>query len=133
MHQGKHQEYEKRLHDTMLAAQASQPAVQVNGIGTGQTIAATTATAVTTTNGIITNGTGGGKTGDTKQISDITNGPIQNKDAWPSLSTSPVNTKENKLNGKTGLCVKSNQSHFALYSRTIVIVERVWRLFNKKK
>lgn len=78
----------------------------------------TTAAAVTAKgSGIL--GSGGSKSGDIKQISDITNGPIQNKDAWPSLSTSPLTTtgsstgggcgssgsnKENKLNGKTGVC-----------------------------
>lgn len=153
MHQGKHQEYEKRLHDTMIASVASAaagttvPAVNgTNGVGVA-VIGSSNSTSGgagngnisssngsssagvgingtggigtgtgTTTNGIIANGTSGsGKTGDSKHISDITNGPIQNKEAWPSLSTSPINgsthgnggggsNKENKINGKTGVC-----------------------------
>ncbi|EAT38689.1 AAEL009437-PA, partial [Aedes aegypti] len=147
MHQGKHQEYEKRLHDTM---QAQLGLTSANGGGgpaggtTGPSLNGTTAGVGggvigssnstsggvgngngssstggngtgtgTTTNGIIANGTGGsGKTGDSKHISDITNGPIQSKEAWPSLSTTPINgsthgnggggsNKENKINGKT--------------------------------
>lgn len=150
MHQGKHQEYEKRLHDTM---QAQLGLTSANGGGgpaggtTGPSLNGTTAGVGggvigssnstsggvgngngssstggngtgtgTTTNGIIANGTGGsGKTGDSKHISDITNGPIQSKEAWPSLSTTPINgsthgnggggsNKENKINGKTGVC-----------------------------
>lgn len=144
MHQGKHQEYEKRLHDTMIASVGctagggtTTPAVNgTNGVGLAAVIGSSNSTSGgagngnsgsngtggigtgtgTTTNGIIANGTGGGgKTGDSKHISDITNGPIQNKEAWPSLSTSPINgsthgnggggsNKENKINGKTGVC-----------------------------
>ncbi|XP_055634687.1 uncharacterized protein DDB_G0283357 isoform X2 [Toxorhynchites rutilus septentrionalis] len=142
MHQGKHQEYEKRLHDTMQAqlgltsangcSSGGTAAVLVNGssgsnsgsggVGNGNSnnngsdgidsIINGTGTG-TTTNGITVNGTnGGGKTGDSKHISDITNGPIQSKEAWPSLSTAPVSgsthgnggggsNKENKINGKT--------------------------------
>lgn len=135
MHQGKHQEYEKRLHDTMQAQLGLTPSSGGTGTSNGTTapLAASNGSASggvgngnvsgggggtgTTTNGIIANGTAGGggsgKTGDSKHISDITNGPIQCKEAWPSLSTSPIDgsthggggsNKENKINGKTGVC-----------------------------
>lgn len=69
MHQGKHQEYEKRLHDSLIA----------------QTAAA--------------NSSPSGKLGENnKQTSEngTQNGPEKNKEAWPSLSTSPVNKETTK-------------------------------------
>lgn len=69
MHQGKHQEYEKRLHDALIA----------------QTAAA--------------NSSPNGKLGENnKQTSEngTQNGPEKNKEAWPSLSTSPVNKETTK-------------------------------------
>lgn len=74
MHQGKHQEYEKRLHDTLIAATAAA------------------------------NSSPNGKLGENnKQTSEngTQNGPEKNKEAWPSLSTSPVN-KETTKAGKNG-------------------------------
>ncbi|XP_058817978.1 uncharacterized protein DDB_G0283357 isoform X2 [Topomyia yanbarensis] len=140
MHQGKHQEYEKRLHDTMqaqlgLASVNGASSGSVNGsggvggsnsagggVGNGNSNGNGNGTGTgTTTNGIIANGTNGnGKTGDSKHISDITNG--QNKEAWPSLSTTPIDgsthgnggggsNKENKINGKTVGSNKENRKH----------------------
>uniref|UniRef100_U5EUH9 CCR4-NOT transcription complex subunit 4 n=1 Tax=Corethrella appendiculata TaxID=1370023 RepID=U5EUH9_9DIPT len=105
MHQGKHQEYEKRLHEIQQAQALQQP--QTNGVTTPP---------VTQTNGLITNGTTKGD----KLSSDITNGPIQNnKEAWPSLSTSPVNNKENKLNGGNINKELSNRKHDKIKSEKI--------------
>ena len=79
MHQGKHQEYEKRLHDALIAATAA---------------AANSAT---------TNGNGK-LLDEIKSASDSeSNGQIQNnKEAWPCLSVSPVNKDSNKTNGGKG-------------------------------
>uniref|UniRef100_A0A8D8MY94 CCR4-NOT transcription complex subunit 4 n=1 Tax=Culex pipiens TaxID=7175 RepID=A0A8D8MY94_CULPI len=142
MHQGKHQEYEKRLHDTMQAQLGLTPSSGGTGTSNGTTapLAASNGSASggvgngnvsgggggtgTTTNGIIANGTAGGggsgKTGDSKHISDITNGPIQCKEAWPSLSTSPIDgsthggggsNKENKINGGSNKENGSTRKH----------------------
>ncbi|XP_055680361.1 putative uncharacterized protein DDB_G0286901 isoform X2 [Lutzomyia longipalpis] len=87
MHQGKHQEYEKRLHDQLIAQ-----------------------TAALNSNSSATNGSSTTNGGMMKVVSDAKNigggGTTQNgptKDAWPSLSESPVG-KETKLmmNGKVG-------------------------------
>ncbi|XP_059618238.1 uncharacterized protein DDB_G0283357 [Phlebotomus argentipes] len=78
MHQGKHQEYEKRLHDQLIAQTAALNSnTSSNGSATGH----------------------GGKTvSEAKNIA-TQNGPT--KDAWPSLSESPVG-KDVKMNGKMG-------------------------------
>lgn len=122
MHQGKHQEYEKRLHDTLIAQMSQQPLQTTLGTNPATTTSATTATSGTGTtttttaagatvaltnlmNGAnVSNGGSSinGMNGDViKETNGTTNGSIQSKEAWPSLSTSPVNNKENKLNGKT--------------------------------
>lgn len=81
MHQGKHQEYEKRLHDALIA----------------QTAAANNAPNSTT------------KADETKPI-DTPNGLAQNnKEAWPCLSVSPTN-KDTKINGKAGKDATSKKS-----------------------
>lgn len=69
MHQGKHQEYEKRLHEALIAS----------------------------SNGSVTTNS---KSGDNKLGNGT--GTVPSKEAWPSLSVSPVNTKEQptKSNGK---------------------------------
>lgn len=113
MHQGKHQEYEKRLHDALIAQmqqQASQPSL---------TPPATTPPIgnddeSTSSEDIALNGTtktnsveatmkdqmaSGGNTNGTANSNNNSNGQIQ-KEAWPSLSTSPVTIKESKLSTK---------------------------------
>ncbi|XP_055712831.1 putative mediator of RNA polymerase II transcription subunit 26 isoform X2 [Phlebotomus papatasi] len=78
MHQGKHQEYEKRLHDQLIAQ-----STVLNSNASSNNIA-----------------TGNG----TKTVSEAKNIGTQNgptKDAWPSLSESPVG-KDIKMNGKIG-------------------------------
>lgn len=73
MHQGKHQEYEKRLHDALIAQTASSNNPSSNN----------------------------GKSDDNKSPSDIqSESPVQNKDAWPCLSVSP-DSKDNKSSSKT--------------------------------
>lgn len=81
MHQGKHQEYEKRLHDALIA----------------QTAAANNAPNSNT------------KADETKPI-DTPNGLAQNnKEAWPCLSVSPIN-KDTKTNGKVGKDASTKKS-----------------------
>ncbi|EAA43539.4 AGAP009827-PA, partial [Anopheles gambiae str. PEST] len=155
MHQGKHQEYEKRLHDAMQAQLGLTSAAGGHGSNGSGSAAATAATAASsggvvaasattaaaavaagTTAGasstLVVNGGSAGSAGsgggsgesgvpsDIKQISDITNGPIPSKEAWPSLSTTPVggsahgggsSNKENKLNGKTGVAGNKENSN----------------------
>lgn len=72
MHQGKHQEYEKGLHDTLIAQTAANSNVSINNVGKS----------------------------DDKLLSDINEGPVQNKDAWPCLSVSPDN-KDAKTSSKS--------------------------------
>lgn len=89
MHQGKHQEYEKRLHEALIA-QTQTNANSPNGkLGENNKQSAE-------------NGT--------------QNGPEKSKEAWPSLSTSPVNkevtTKTNKNSNKenTGKKTKAEKA-----------------------
>lgn len=75
MYQGKHQEYEKRLHDALIAQTAA-------GNNTSSS-------------------SPNGKPGkNNKQLTENStqNGPEKNKEAWPSLSTSPVNKDTIKTN-----------------------------------
>lgn len=100
MHQGKHQEYEKRLHDALIALTQQQsssttpPPPTVNGtsdnLGIGVVVGSPSTNKITETSNSKMSPTSNG----------TSNGPIQSKEAWPSLSTSPVN-KENKINNKT--------------------------------
>lgn len=89
MHQGKHQEYEKRLHDALIALTAAEKAAAANDTTCKTELDGTT---IKTTN---------------IPIND--DGPIQSQEAWPSLSVSPVN-KEIKTNGKSGGHNKENNS-----------------------
>lgn len=69
MHQGKHQEYEKRLHDALIALTAAANNLPNGKLGESNK--------QTTENG-------------------TQNGPEKCQEAWPSLSTSPVNKETNK-------------------------------------
>ncbi|XP_070497126.1 GATA zinc finger domain-containing protein 14 isoform X1 [Chironomus tepperi] len=111
MHQGKHQEYEKRLHDALIAQMQQQSQQGVAGSNPSSTspIAVPTVNSVngSSGNGIMKSGSletkeltsNGGNNGTVNS-----NGQIQ-KEAWPSLSTSPVTIKENKTS------VKGNGNH----------------------
>lgn len=101
MHQGKHQEYEKRLHDSLIAQmaqQASQPSTVPSPNG-----GASSPSPVTVTDEMITSSspTPGITNGEMSEVSQNGNGgTVPSQEAWPSLSTSPVTVKESKLNGK---------------------------------
>lgn len=93
MHQGKHQEYEKRLHDSLIAQmQSQQPPTNPTSSSPQTTLpegAQPTNNSQTTANAKATNG-------EAKEKDPATN------EAWPSLSTSPITIKESKANGKGG-------------------------------
>lgn len=96
MHQGKHQEYEKRLHDSLIAQmqQQSQQA-SANPATSGSPI---TTSPVSSSPDSVSSSTSSEKSAG--EVKDPTsNGPSE---AWPSLSTSPVTIKDSKLNGKSG-------------------------------
>lgn len=91
MHQGKHQEYEKRLHDALIAQTANSAA---------NTSTTTTTTTTNNTNNNNNNSPNGKLSESNKQTTESStqNGPEKSKEAWPSLSISPTN----KDAGKTG-------------------------------
>lgn len=105
MHQGKHQEYEKRLHDALIAQTAAMinggggvagAAAGTNGVaaaveGSSSSSPVLMHTHVRTTSG----GSGGGGDGDALLAKHGGN-RIPNKEAWPSLMEGPV-PKEGKL------------------------------------
>lgn len=98
MHQGKHQEYEKRLHDSLIAQMAQQSQQPSTNPGGGSP----------TTTSPVDNAPGSNSSSTTSVKS---NADVKEKDpqatngqseAWPSLSTSPVTIKDSKANGKSG-------------------------------
>ncbi len=109
MHQGKHQEYEKRLHDSLIAQMQQQSNQSTNGSGNNESLSPVS----TAGSGSSSNGTSNGisKSNNSETIKDQTasvssnsgttnNGGSTNNEAWPSLSTSPVTIKENKMSTK---------------------------------
>lgn len=134
MHQGKHQEYEKRLHDALIAqtnaaaAAAAATAIATATNATTTTVTTTTVSATSSSSSVATcasssssvsssassssssTSSAGGSSGSSASsesagddaASAAANGGV--KDAWPSLSVSPVNGKEMALakngNGK---------------------------------
>ncbi|XP_017075620.2 putative uncharacterized protein DDB_G0268364 isoform X2 [Drosophila eugracilis] len=94
MHQGKHQEYEKRLHDTLIASFGPNTAGIINGNGASKANAAipSSSSASSSSSGSGTNASSAAN--------------AQQKEAWPSLSVSPINGREatassNNSNGKS--------------------------------
>ncbi|KAH8353161.1 hypothetical protein KR084_009359 [Drosophila pseudotakahashii] len=82
MHQGKHQEYEKRLHDTLIASFGPNTAGIINGNGASKANAAipSSSSASSSSSGSGTNASSAAN--------------AQQKEAWPSLSVSPINGRE---------------------------------------
>ncbi|KAH8282201.1 hypothetical protein KR054_006109 [Drosophila jambulina] len=100
MHQGKHQEYEKRLHDTLIASSGPNTAGIINGNGAaskanGAIPSSSSASSSSSSSGS-GSGSGGGSAGATNTNGGgggaANNG--QQKEAWPSLSVSPINGRE---------------------------------------
>lgn len=97
MHQGKHQEYEKRLHDSLIAQmqqQSQQPST--NPISGSPT---TTSSDSNSSDSVTSSTTSIKSTTESKDKEASSNGTSE---AWPSLSTSPIPIKESKTNGKGG-------------------------------
>ncbi|KAG5675002.1 hypothetical protein PVAND_004943 [Polypedilum vanderplanki] len=114
MHQGKHQEYEKRLHDALIAQMQQQAQTPTSNGGSSNPASTSPVNATTTISGIGTSSNGLVKpnSAETKELTasgsnngTVNNGQIQKEEAWPSLSTSPVTIKENKTS------VKGNANH----------------------
>ena len=102
MHQGKHQEYEKRLHDSLIAQMQQQAANPTSTVITNPTVTPASTPPLLSGVQVSANGNGVGtsiKYSDVKD-SNNSNGPIQGKDAWPSLSTSPSPKDSKVKNGK---------------------------------
>ena len=98
MHQGKHQEYEKRLHDSLIAQMQQQAANPTSTIITNATVSPASTPPLS---GVQVTANGVGTSIKFSDGKDSNNGPIQGKDAWPSLSTSPL-PKENGGKVKNG-------------------------------
>lgn len=96
MHQGKHQEYEKRLHDSLIAQMAQQSQQPSTNPTSSSPTEASSENNSSESNGSST--TSIKSNADAKE-KDPSNGT---SDAWPSLSTSPITVKESKTNGKGG-------------------------------
>ena len=97
MHQGKHQEYEKRLHDSLIAQMQQQSQQASTNPSGGSPTAASPENNPSDSNSSST--TSVKSNGDAKE-----NDPSSNEtnEAWPSLSTSPITIKDSKTNGKSG-------------------------------
>lgn len=99
MHQGKHQEYEKRLHDVLIASSGSSSGVC--GISVG-VVNSTSSTNKTTENSKVNSAISNSTSGTSIPAASISvsnntlssTASVPQKEAWPSLSISPVNTKE---------------------------------------
>ncbi|KAM8715438.1 hypothetical protein ACLKA7_002485 [Drosophila subpalustris] len=92
MHQGKHQEYEKRLHDALIASSGANNASGIGGTANGATVSGggtSKANASTTMSSSSSSSTSSVSIANTS-----TSANAQQKEAWPSLSVSPVNSKE---------------------------------------
>jgi CCR4-NOT transcription complex subunit 4 len=127
MHQGKHQEYEKRLHDALIA-QMQQQSQQSSTTGNPATTSPENEI-LTSPSGSSTNNSSGtsndimkssSNSGDSKDLTSngngngtVNNGQIQ-KEAWPCLSTSPVTIKENNKTSTKGseCCTNFSFNHY---------------------
>lgn len=114
MHQGKHQEYEKRLHDALIAQMQQQSQQPLTTGSSNPATESPVSTAGSNSNGSVGSGSSGSNNSSSNGISKSNNGENVAKDqsasggnngqiqkeAWPSLSTSPVTIKENtKMKG----------------------------------
>ncbi|XP_030384062.1 putative uncharacterized protein DDB_G0277255 [Scaptodrosophila lebanonensis] len=100
MHQGKHQEYEKRLHDA-LVANAGTSFTSINSIGGPVSSAASNVSGNSKPNASMSSSlsstTSSTSSGTASNVASSNSN--QQKEAWPSLSVSPVNSKETLGNG----------------------------------
>lgn len=82
MHQGKHQEYEKRLHDALIAVTNNSTNISTNN----------------NNNSCSPVGKLSENNKQTTENNTTQNGPEKVKEAWPSLSISPINKDTGKTN-----------------------------------
>lgn len=131
MHLGKHQEYEKRLHDQLIAATA-EAAAAAAAFSANELLAASEAAAAAKSEEAIANASSSASVG-----ANASAGGGGSKDAWPSLSVSPVNNKElaikvangGKSNGKDSNAKKTkdrskNKKQAAQAAAAIVAAEK---------
>ncbi|KAI8117365.1 CCR4-NOT transcription complex subunit 4 [Lucilia cuprina] len=97
MHQGKHQEYEKRLHDVLIASSGNS--TSGCGVSTGSTSSLINVKNVESCkmSGVISSIPTSSSVSTNNVISSVL-GSAPQKEAWPSLSISPVNQKEPSSN-----------------------------------
>lgn len=95
MHQGKHQEYEKRLHDSLIAQMQQQSQQPSTNPTSSSPTEANSENNSSESNGSSTSSIKSSADAKEKDPSNGTN------EAWPSLSTSPITVKEGKTNGKS--------------------------------
>lgn len=102
MHQGKHQEYEKRLHDALIALTAAANNNNNNNSanGTSNGTNGNSSSSTNPNNSTDASSPNGKLSECNKQAGE--NGPEKNKDAWPSLSISPVNKDATNKSNKNG-------------------------------
>jgi RNA recognition motif. (a.k.a. RRM, RBD, or RNP domain) len=102
MHQGKHQEYEKRLHDSLIAQmqQQSQQTGASNPTGASPT---EEVESLPTSNS--------SSTTSVKSAADAKDKDPATVEAWPSLSTSPITIKDSKSKSKENSKNEANRKH----------------------
>ncbi|KAH8249789.1 hypothetical protein KR032_012375 [Drosophila birchii] len=112
MHQGKHQEYEKRLHDTLIASSGPNTAGIINGNGAASKANGAIPSSSSASSTSSTSGSGSGSGGVSAGVSNGGNGAANNaqqKEAWPSLSVSPINGREAAANANMNSSGKSKR------------------------
>lgn len=109
MHQGKHQEYEKRLHEVLIASSTSNSnghnsaGTNLKNLENGRLNNAPSLT--TSSSCLVTTSMAGPSFTNASTVASVV-ATVHQKDAWPSLSVSPVTTRESSLN----LGVSSNNN-----------------------
>lgn len=98
MHQGKHQEYEKRLHDVLIASSSgfngsNGSATSTSSSNTSKNSDSTKTIGISSSS-VPMNGTSVSLCVTTNNLSSAAVSSNPQKEAWPSLSTSPVNQKD---------------------------------------
>ncbi|XP_030556601.1 putative uncharacterized protein DDB_G0291608 isoform X1 [Drosophila novamexicana] len=91
MHQGKHQDYEKRLHDVLIATSGVN---NVSGIGVSANGANVGGSGSSKANASVAMSSSSSSTSSVSITNTSTSANSQQKESWPSLSVSPINSKE---------------------------------------
>ncbi|KAH8410363.1 hypothetical protein KR215_000599 [Drosophila sulfurigaster] len=111
MHQGKHQEYEKRLHDLLIATSGANSVSGIGGSTTNGTTTTASASGTTKANAATTMSSSSSSSTSSVSIANTASSAnSQQKEAWPSLSVSPVNSKETLASACNGSGASSGKS-----------------------